>query len=203
MASSSHGDDASTERVSQPFTFSRLGSGSEPVFWRTPRKPLRPMSAPPRLHAPTPRRPNLPVPGLPFKAPPPLPPHWIHPIVAPNGGRRELPIVYATSGTLLTELSIDPTHTLKDVQSGIRSATGMHVVIVSPQPSQSTVHVLALCAEQGTEVIQIYGPGWRRPNRLFHHSRPPQTGSTTFLSSPFLSLESRMSAPRRHHADVS
>ena len=96
-----------------------------------------------------------------------------------------LPIAYATSGTLLVELSIDPTHTLNDVQDGIRSATGMHVVIVSPQPSQSTVHVLALCAEQGTEVIQIYDPGWRRSNPY----RPPQTGSATFLSSPFLRLE--------------
>jgi len=66
-----------------------------------------------------------------------------------------MPVVYNATGNLVINLSIDFTHTVRDVERAIRYHTQINAKVSHPKPARSTEHILTLCARQEVSEIRV------------------------------------------------
>lgn len=66
-----------------------------------------------------------------------------------------MPIRFAATGSVLNHLSINPSHSVRDIQRAVRYMHAKKAVIVTPTWHSLEDKVLDLCQEQGEAAIGI------------------------------------------------
>ena len=93
--------------------------------------------------------------AIPTKAPPPLPNTDRRHSQYMSQTRRNIPVFYEASGNFIMSLSIDFTHTVKDIERAIRYHKQINAKISHPRPVYCTDHVLTLCTNCKLAEIKV------------------------------------------------